>query len=181
MRHIATIWNKNGITQGLSDIDLSEEDINEAFIKSEDYKHENFDTIYTSPLLRAVKTAEIMNQYHNAKIIKDSRLVHLDQGIFTGRKWSDLSEAEKELKKQRSPLCNMESWASIINRTKYFLEDIFKNHKDSDKILIITHGYNLICLEDIIKGKNINYNENFSLASEFNNCEIREYQIQLFN
>jgi probable phosphoglycerate mutase len=59
VRHGETAWNKEGKFQGCTDINLSEEGILQARLLMERLKTK-FDYIYTSPLSRAVQTANII-------------------------------------------------------------------------------------------------------------------------
>ena len=43
-----------------------------------------------------MQSANIMNKYHQLKIIKDERIIEIDKGIFTGRKKASLTEEEKK-------------------------------------------------------------------------------------
>ncbi len=36
--------------------------------------------------MRTMQTTNIMNKYHNAKIIRDSRIIEVDEGIYTKQK-----------------------------------------------------------------------------------------------
>ena len=98
MRHGTTVWNEKGITQGRSRNRLSEKGKTLVLDAALNFKDVSFDIIFTSPLMRTVQTANIMNRYHSAKIIKDNRLIEIDQGIFTGKSKVNLSEEEKQLK-----------------------------------------------------------------------------------
>ncbi len=62
MRHGETYWNKEGKIQGSSDIELTPFGEELAEISAEGLRRDGifFDRIYTSPLKRAVKTAEIL-------------------------------------------------------------------------------------------------------------------------
>jgi probable phosphoglycerate mutase len=59
VRHGETEWNKEGKFQGCTDIHLSDNGMNQAGYLKEALK-DQFDLIYTSPLKRAVHTAEII-------------------------------------------------------------------------------------------------------------------------
>ena len=118
MRHGTTVWNEKGITQGCSNNRLSKTGISLTKDASEKYKDIEFNIIYCSPLMRTVQTANIMNKFHNVKVIKDKRLIEIDQGIFTGRSKNDLTEEEKNLKFTRAESCGMESYQSAYNRAK---------------------------------------------------------------
>ena len=79
MRHGQTVWNKIGIIQGYSRNRLSAEGKNQVEIKAQKYKDVNFDFIISSPLCRTIQTSNIMNKYHNVKVIKDERIVEIGQ------------------------------------------------------------------------------------------------------
>ncbi|MGN1208302.1 MAG: histidine phosphatase family protein, partial [Christensenellales bacterium] len=83
MRHGTTIWNEKGITQGRSQNRLSKTGIELAKERAKEYANTKFDVIVCSPLMRTVQTANIMNKFHNVKILKDERLLEIDQGYFT--------------------------------------------------------------------------------------------------
>lgn len=59
VRHGETPWNKEGKFQGSTDIHLSEEGIQQAYYLKDTLKG-NFDVVYSSPLIRAYKTAQII-------------------------------------------------------------------------------------------------------------------------
>ena len=58
IRHGVTAWNKEGRAQGSTDVPLDEEGIAMAERVAERIAKEQCDVIYTSPLIRAKKTAE---------------------------------------------------------------------------------------------------------------------------
>ena len=71
-----------------------------------------------------MQTANIMNKYHNVKVVKDERLVEIHQGIFTGKKWLSLTKEERELKNSRDSSCGMESYDSVYERVNDFIQNI---------------------------------------------------------
>lgn len=174
MRHGTTVWNEKGITQGHTNNRLSKKGITLTKEVSEKYKNTNFDIIYCSPLMRTVQTANIMNKFHNVKVVKDKRLIEIDQGIFTGRSKYDLTEKEKLLKFSRSESCGMESYQSAYDRTKDFLLDI-KNNCVFNNVLIITHNCNATFLEDLLLEINIDFNNDKHLRS-FKNAEVKQFK-----
>lgn len=100
VRHDTTVWNEKGITQGQSRNRLSEKGKSEVETVALKTKNYNFDVIFCSPLMRTVQTANIFNTYHNVKIIKDYRLIEMSQNQYTGKKFVDLTDEEKILRKQ---------------------------------------------------------------------------------
>ena len=61
-RHGQTDWNVQGKTQGRADIELNEVGIKQAKQTKEELKNIDIDLIICSPLKRAKKTAEIINE-----------------------------------------------------------------------------------------------------------------------
>lgn len=172
MRHGTTIWNEKGITQGQTNNRLSKNGIDLTKKVAEEYKNIKFDCIYCSPLTRTVQTANIMNEHHNVKIIKDKRLIEIDQGIFTGRSKDSLTEKEKKFKFSRAKECKMESYESAYDRTKEFFLDI-KDEKFND-ILVITHNCNATFLETILLKLKIDFKNDKHLRN-FKNAEIKMF------
>ena len=60
VRHNETVWNAENRIQGQLDLELSEFGEKQAEILSDALKNFDFDTIYSSPLQRAIKTSEII-------------------------------------------------------------------------------------------------------------------------
>lgn len=89
VRHGETEYNVLGISQGQLDIPLNEKGLAQAKKLKEQLKSYHFDVIYTSPLVRASKTAEIINEYHGVKIVVDDRLKEFYAGKRQGTKASD--------------------------------------------------------------------------------------------
>lgn len=68
VRHGLTDYNLHGKVQGFLDIPLNNIGLNQAESASEFLKSETFDTIYSSPLSRAMKTAETINKHFDLDI-----------------------------------------------------------------------------------------------------------------
>ena len=88
MRHGTTVWNEKGITQGRVNNRLSQSGKAIAEQRALELQNVEFDVIFASPLMRTMQTANIINKYHNVKVVKDERLIEIHQGIFTGKKWT---------------------------------------------------------------------------------------------
>ena len=175
MRHGVTIWNEKGITQGHTQNHLSKTGIKETILAAEKLENEKIDIIICSPLKRALQTAEIINKYHNVKIIQDIRLIDTDQGIFSRRKYSSLTNYEKKLKKLRTIETKMESYESVIKRVSNFIQTI-KNDYNYENILIITHNYIATFIEAIIKKQNINF-KNDQILKNFTTSQFKKFLI----
>ncbi len=96
VRHGETAWNREGRVQGVSDIDLSDVGVHHAHQLALSLKDHPIHAIYASPLIRARKTAEIINQYHDAPIRLEPGLMEMDQGDFEGLTYAELMACEKD-------------------------------------------------------------------------------------
>ena len=84
IRHGETDWNKEKRLQGQSDTQLNEYGIELARITGEALKDVHFDYIFSSPLKRAYKTAELIRMDRPVKIITDDRLKEICFGVNEG-------------------------------------------------------------------------------------------------
>lgn len=172
MRHGTTVWNEKGITQGRTNNRLSKKGKELTYSVSEKCKDVEFNVIFCSPLMRTVQTANIINKYHNVKIIKDMNLIEIDQGIFSGRHKDDLTEEERVLKLNRSKKCNMESYKEALSRAKKFVEYVKCNYKEGN-ILIVTHNCIATFIENLALNINIDLNNDKHLRN-FDNAQIKK-------
>ena len=60
VRHGQTNWNLEGRNQGRIDIELNEKGIQQAELTSEKLENIKFDKVFSSPLKRAYKTAQVI-------------------------------------------------------------------------------------------------------------------------
>ena len=77
IRHGETYWNIEGRLQGRTDIELTPSGISIADRSSQGMKNIRFDYIFSSPLKRAYKTAEIIRRDRSIPIITDNRLIEV--------------------------------------------------------------------------------------------------------
>lgn len=83
IRHGETEWNASGRFQGSKDISLSQEGVIQAkFLKER--LHNKFDYIYTSPLVRAIQTAELICNNTSAVPIIENELREINFGDWEG-------------------------------------------------------------------------------------------------
>ena len=84
VRHGKTVWNAEKRAAGLVDIELNEKGIEQAKELKDKLKNVDFDLIITSPLKRAIKTANIINENHHKEII-DEGATERNLGIYEGQ------------------------------------------------------------------------------------------------
>ena len=91
VRHGQTSLNKSALLQGRSDHPLTEEGEEQAIVAGKWLSAQNisFDIVYTSPLIRAVHTAELMTgiccqEPDSVQTYTDQRLIEMDYGPYEG-------------------------------------------------------------------------------------------------
>lgn len=148
-RHGETEWNLEGRLQGRLDSPLTELGVNQARALGLKLRDEGIELIISSPSKRAVKTAEIINEYLNLSIKTDSGLLEMDLGSWQGLNSEEIKETSIENfdffwndpSRFNSDMTSGESFEDIISRVSNSLENIILNYKNKyNKILIIGHG-----------------------------------------
>lgn len=147
-RHGQNEDNANGILNGHRDLPLTEIGIAQATEVANEIKNAglSFDAVLSSPLSRALKTAEIIaavNGFPQPEVIDE--LIERDFGCMTGVKQSLIEElcAPNIIKYETityflSPE-GAETFPDLLKRASALLEKITKKYKDGS-ILIVTHG-----------------------------------------
>ncbi len=138
VRHGVTEWNKIGRAQGTTDVPLDAEGIEMAELVSERLEKEEWDVIYTSPLIRAKKTAEIITEKQpHLPFIVDGRLGEIGGGLIEGT--TEQERIEKWGLDWRSLDMGFESAEAIISRGLSFIEDVQREYPEQ-KVLVVSHG-----------------------------------------
>lgn len=128
-----------GVCYGQSDVDVAESFLYEAQKVHDSLAIEHFDVIYTSPLQRCVKLAEILNK---GTPIHDCRLKELDFGDWEMQAWSDIPRDAFDVWAHNyahiAP-ANGETFKQMQIRVLAFLAEAKMRHINQD-IAVVTHG-----------------------------------------
>ncbi|MCR5336087.1 MAG: histidine phosphatase family protein [Synergistes sp.] len=156
IRHGKTELNKANVLQGRSDYPLNEEGISQAKRAACGMSGIDFSNVFSSPLKRAVQTAELVAP--DIKAVIDERLIEMDYGPYEG---SDLRDPSPEIRRFFSDFVHnpapagMEPLSSIVSRVGAFLEEI---RTLPGNILISTHAIAMKgALEYLTPGSNGSY------------------------
>ena len=136
VRHGETDYNTQGRVQGQLDIPLNDNGINQAKQLSENLKEYKIDIIFCSPLLRARKTAEIINENHNVEIVYVDNLKEFYAGSKQGTKVSEWSKDETEEFRLYPERYGAESNKDFYTRSV----NAFKENSKFENALIVSHG-----------------------------------------
>ncbi|MCA1319364.1 histidine phosphatase family protein [Bacillus tianshenii] len=138
IRHGSTAWNKERRAQGSSDIPLDQDGIDDAKKLAARLSSENWDYIFSSNLLRAKQTAEIVAEKLNVPaLILDTRLREVSGGLIEGT--TEAERMEKWGADWRSMDLGIEKVDSVLERGLACLNDIHLKHPKSN-VLIVSHG-----------------------------------------
>lgn len=138
IRHGQTEMNSRHALQGRSDFALNEAGFAQARSAAEKLRGVRFDRVYSSPLRRAVQTAELLAP--GAEIVIDERLIEMDYGPYEG---TDLHNLPPEILTFFSDFVHnpaptgMEPLSDVVARVGAFLEEL--RHTE-ENILISTHA-----------------------------------------
>lgn len=148
MRHGETDYNKQGLIQGRTDIPLNETGISQAETAAEYFQRKGicFDRVYTSPLIRAHKTAAIASGWDMDKIRTDERVQELAFGTAEGMDFHTLPEHIMNLFTKPAayiPPEGAEPLDELKARCQDFLDELaVVSEKESSvqNVLVATHG-----------------------------------------
>lgn len=134
IRHGETDWNTAGKLQGRTDVPLNHTGVKQAEACSEFLNHSEWDLIITSPLARAKKTAEIIQQQLTIPLIEMEAFIEISFGDAEG-----LSTEEHTVLYPDRLYPNKEQAHVVTDRFLNGINSVIEQYKDQ-KILIVSHG-----------------------------------------
>ena len=144
VRHGQTQWNVDRLIQGHTDTTLTKEGEDQAHKQRVMLKEIIFSKVYSSDLIRAQRTAEILNLERKLALQTTKMLRERNFGIYQGktmeegkkRLWELLAHysADPHIKES-----GVETNEEVIGRAITFLREISVAHP-GEKILVVTHG-----------------------------------------
>ena len=144
IRHGQTDWNQRYCFQGRTDIPLNDEGVLQAKRLSERLASWAVDVVYSSPLRRALNTAQIVAEPHGLSPVVLEDLMELHFGTWEGRSISGMEGEEEGSFRtwMRDPFFNMppgaEDWESIRSRVTKAIEIILNGPEE--RIAVVSHG-----------------------------------------
>jgi len=157
-------------------VELSPEGREQARLVGERLKKFDIDAVYSSDLIRAVETADIINEYIGAERIVESRFKESDFGELTGLDNDTLKTAYKEFLGNRGqmiediPYPGGECCQDVFTRSFEALSELVK--KDYKNVVVVTHGGVIRALFTGIA--NAPYAKWLTYGRQLENCSISE-------
>lgn len=145
VRHGETEWNRQFRFQGCKDIELSNEGKEQALFLKLRFNG-NFDIIYTSPLKRALETANIISNEFGFEPIILNDIREINFGKWEGLTIKEIAENYPEefkvwkTDKDEAPMCEGDlSLRNASIRAKQAIIDVVKQNKNKT-VVIVAHG-----------------------------------------
>ena len=167
VRHGQTDWNKIGRLQGRIDIDLNQLGIEQALQVKEKLKDIKFDKVFSSPLKRAIQTAQAIYQ---GDIITDDRLLERSNGELEGKFKSEI-KVFPDFNDPNDTSYGIESLTSFRSRIKDFIDEIVTKYKGKN-VLVVTHAGFCIYARCYFEGEP---KDNDYEKYKLNNCDVLSY------
>lgn len=166
IRHAEAMGNVKEFFQGSLDVEITPKGFKQLNELKTRFKDISLNAIYTSPLKRAVQTAQMVNYYQHLNLIEVPEIKEIYAGDFEGKKWIDLpilfpkeyhnwKENQEEF---QSP--NGESMKDVFNRVVSAMNRIVKENLQPNKdvtIAVISHGCAIKNYQCYLKRQPISY------------------------
>lgn len=153
LRHGETPFNADGNKYcGRTDIGLTENGIAQAKLMHERLKEYTFDAVYSSPLQRARKTAEIVSGIADDVRI-DERLIEVDFGEWEGFRPEEFQKRDPQ--SWENWLAAPESFAAgrtgetamqVVSRLRSFYDELAQKYEGKSVLIVAHNGVNRLFL-----------------------------------
>ncbi|MBD0382873.1 histidine phosphatase family protein [Paenibacillus sedimenti] len=169
VRHGETEWNYENRVCGTTDIRLTNRGIEQAKDLAQLLRKKQINIIISSPLCRALNTAEIISKEICTDYIVDQRLTEQDYGVFEGSPHDNKEFLEAKLH-FANKLSGGESILQVVQRIFNLLDDIKEKYRNHN-VLLVAHGGVCRVINAYFKEQS---NEEFYYF-HIGNCELKEY------
>lgn len=185
IRHGKTHFNEIGLKQGWCDSPLTKDGIQKINKMAQLLKNVNVTKAYTSPILRAKQTAQIILKEHSILLNEDERFKEVNFGILEGLPCSFVDSLHLESMDWLEDLemdytgYQGENVKDVIIRHQEVLEEIEKESHEEDCIVVVGHGCSLYALiKTLLKNEKLSFPENAS--AYILSKENKEYKLQKY-
>lgn len=145
VRHGETLHNVNRITQGWSDSELSERGREQVLRLAERIQAMKPTALYSSPLGRAMSTAQAIADATGLEIVQLDDLREMNYGDWEGRAFLDIRVEDEDLYRrfiadEDCPCPGGESHADVRRRMLRVFETIHSETVNSERAVVVAHG-----------------------------------------
>ena len=169
IRHGKTNWNETGKCQGISDVPLNQNGLEQAEKLALSLKDEELDVIYSSDLQRAYTTAKKIADYHSLEVNIESGFREMDQGGLEGLEFSYIRDNYQHVLKRwrENPEAftlpgGGESMTDVQNRAYVAVSKLITKYS-SKRVVVVSHNLTIITLLCKFSGKSMKYFRDFAI------------------
>ncbi len=143
VRHGNTDWNVQEIFRGRADVELNETGTKQADLLAEYLKPVAMEAVYSSPLKRALKTAEIVAAPHQIDVLPCQELIDFDYGEWQGLSNDTVRKKYRALytgwlnNPHLAKLPQGESLDDVTERATRLVDQVIPKHKGA--VLLVSH------------------------------------------
>lgn len=143
VRHGETEWNVTKIFRGRIDIELSQTGMKQAELLAEYLSDTKVDAIYSSPLKRALQTAEVIARYHRLSVEITPALLDFHFGRWQGLSRQEVKDKYKVLYAEwlKNPhqvqIPDGEKLDDVRKRALGVIESIIAKHEGA--VILVSH------------------------------------------
>src|SRR5271157_4442014 len=154
LHHGTTTFNEKGLYTGWIDVPLDSKGERDARAAKRFLAGRRIDCVATSPLCRAVRTAEIVTEGHDVDIEECHSLFPWSIPEFWGM---PKDEYTKGLKPYVDDPKKRPKWGETLTEFRKRIGDFFEDNLDSECVtLFVTHTSDIIALSDVLNGTESN-------------------------
>lgn len=144
IRHGITEWHRAGRVLGQRDIPLSDEGRAQAEAVADLLRGVPLSELISSPLSRAMQTAEIVSSRFSLEVARDPRLIDFRLGKWTGMTYEEVATNPEYQRFLADPLSERipdgESLAEIRSRAISAVEQALEDSPSGDAVALVTHA-----------------------------------------
>jgi len=143
-RHGETDWNVAEVFRGRIDVELNDTGLEQAELLGNYLSGVKIDAVYSSPLKRAVKTAELVAGYQGLEVNIVHGLVDFDYGEWQGLSHREVKDRYEELyaewisRPEQVRMRAGESLDDVRKRAMVVVDDIIERY-DEGRVVLVSH------------------------------------------
>lgn len=150
VRHGETDWNREmRIQGGSSNTPLNEKGRQQADSLALRLKQDRIEAIYSSPLKRALETAEAVARYHQLEVVVEPSLREIEAGMLEGMTTAELGRRFSQLLVQdgvSNKIPGGESLAGLQERSWDAIRRLSQQHADDGELVVVSHYFAILSI-----------------------------------
>jgi broad specificity phosphatase PhoE len=142
-RHGETDWNAEEVFRGRTDVELNKTGLKQAELLAENLSGQEIEAVYSSPLKRALKTAEMIASHHKLKVEIAPGLIDFGFGKWQGLHLREVKDKYDKLYQQwaESPqlvqIPNGETLSEVRKRALAVVDEVVAKHRG--RVVLVSH------------------------------------------